>query len=523
MSAPQHYDDIPMSWVGDTAGRRAMLSPRAEAIVDSASNKRYTFADMNDRANRVATYLRDVLRLKKGDVISFIGRNTVEAIDLYLAIGKLGVILSPLSYRLGVPEINELMQRTQPKAFFYDSFFSDLVGELEFPESVATQVKYGDDAGEYEKVLATEPLDCNIPLSLSDTFLYVHTGGTTAVPKVCLVSYRQMQWNTFEILAAGALGGVGMVELLTFPFFHVGGWNTFHPIFTSGGKCVLLRDFDPGRLLELIEQEKVVHFGGVEAMLQFITAHPNFEKTDLSSLKLVNTAGAPCAPEVMEPFFKREIPVCQVYGLTEAGPSNFGFTPVEMSLEEIKAKATSIGHPMYHTDFKLVDPDTKEEVAQGEEGVLCFKSAHNFSGYLNDPERTKKLFLEGGWIYTGDLAKADEEGFIYIRGRADNMYISGGENVSPEEIEQALMKHDAVAQAICTGVKDDKWGQVGLAQVVLKQGEDVSEDQLIAHCKTVLATFKVPRYLSISDSIPLTGAGKLDRNALIKSFEAETA
>ncbi|MFO1421352.1 MAG: AMP-binding protein [Candidatus Competibacteraceae bacterium] len=514
----QNYDDLPMNWVGDWAGRRAVMTPHRTALYDSFTKKAYTFQDMNDRAGRVGTYLTDVLGLRKGDVITLICRNRIEAIDIYLACGKLGIILAPLSQRLKKLELDDLMARLQPSVLIYENQFAELVSTLSVPSSVGSTIDIDDDRNIFESViLKTGPREVNIPLAMNDRCLYVHTGGTTAVPKICIVSYRQMVWNSVDIFAAGLVGSYNNV-LITFPFFHIGGWNTFTPLFHAGITSVLLREFNPGLILELIHEGRVENFGAVEAMLQFLIAHPKFRETDFSKLKAITTAAAPCSKAVMQTFLDKGIPISQSYGMTEAGPSNFAYIARSDSLEELLANSASIGTSMFHCDAKIVDQESGREVEPGETGVLCLRSPHNFDGYLHDPARTEKIIDREGWVYTGDLAVRDRDGLVFIKGRADNMFISGGENISPEEIEQALMKHPAIAGAICAGIPDPIWGQAPVALVVFHAHGSAEEDELKAFCRDYLADYKVPKQIRPVAELPLTGAGKLNRHAVAMLF-----
>lgn len=518
MERIQNHDDLPMNWVGDWAGRRATLTPQRTALYDAFTQKAYTFQEMNGRACRVGAYLTDVLGLRKGDVIALICRNRLESIDLYLACGKLGVILAPLSQRLKKPELDDLMARLQPCLLVHEHLFAELVTTLAVPASVRSVIDMDDDRDVFESViLKTDPREVNVPLALNDRCLYVHTGGTTAVPKICIVSYRQMVWNSVDILATGLAGSYRNV-LITFPFFHIGGWNTFTPLFHAGITSVLLREFNPGLILELIHEGRVENFGAVEAMLQFLIAHPKFGETDFSKLKAITTAAAPCSKAVMRVFLDKGIPISQTYGMTEAGPSNFAYIARSDSLEELLTNSASIGTSMFHCDAKIIDPESGRAVEPGEVGVLCLRSPHNFDGYLHDPARTEKVIDRDGWVYTGDLALQDQDGLIFIKGRADNMFISGGENISPEEIEQALMRHPAIAGAICAGIPDPKWGQAPVALVVLQAGKNAAEDELKTFCRDCLADYKVPRQIRSVAELPLTGAGKLNRHAVVAMF-----
>ena len=518
MTSIRNYDELPMNWVGDWAGRRAVLTPDRTALYDSFTGTAYTFGEMNDRACRVGTYLADVLGLGKGDVVALVCRNRMEAIDIYLACGKLGVVLAPLSQRLKKPELDDLLARLKPRVFVHENQFAELVSTLSVPASVQSVINLDDDENVFENtILKTDPREVNIPLAMNDLCLYVHTGGTTATPKICIVSHRQMVWNSFDLLATGVVGPYKTV-LITFPFFHIGGWNTFTPLFHGGVTGVLMREFNPGLVLELIHQGRVENFGAVEAMLQFLIAHPKFGETDFSRVKAITTAAAPCSKAVMRTFLDKGIVVSQTYGMTEAGPSNFAYIARSDSMEELLTNAASIGTSMFHCDAKIVDRETGGDVRPGETGVLCMRSPHSFDGYLDDPARTGKVLDRDGWIYTGDLAVEDQDGLICIKGRGDNMFISGGENISPEEIEQALMLQPAVAGAICAGVADQKWGQAPVALVVFHAGRSLSEDEMKAGCREHLAGYKVPKRIRAVAELPLTGAGKLNRNAVAAMF-----
>ncbi|MBK8753827.1 MAG: AMP-binding protein [Candidatus Competibacteraceae bacterium] len=514
----QNYDDLPMNWVGDWAGRRAALTPYRTALYDAFTQKTYTFQDMNDRACRVGAYLSDALGLCKGDVLALISRNRIESIDLYLACGKLGIILAPLSQRLKKPELDDLLTRLQPRALVHEHQFAELISILSVPSSLQSLINLDDDQNIFENIiLKTDLRAVNVSLAMTDRCLYVHTGGTTAVPKICIVSYRQMVWNSVDILATGLAGAYQKV-LITFPFFHIGGWNTFTPLFHAGITSVLMREFNPGLILELIHEGRVENFGAVEAMLQFLIAHPKFAETDFSHLKAITTAAAPCSKAVMKVFLDKGIPISQTYGMTEAGPSNFAYIARSDSLDELLVNSASIGTSMFHCDAKIVDQETGCDVEPGQIGVLCLRSPHNFDGYLDDPARTEKVIHPDGWMETGDLAMQDQDGLVFIQGRADNMFISGGENISPEEIEQTLMKHPAVAGAICAGIPDPQWGQAPVALVMFHAGRSAGEEELKAFCRDSLADYKVPKQVRPVAELPLTGAGKLNRHAVVTMF-----
>lgn len=524
------YEYLPMGWVGNWSGRRADLTPNSYAIFEPITERRLTYQQMDIRAELAGKLLSERLLLAAGDPVCLLSRNRLEAVELYLACGKTGVVLAPLSYRLAEPELNDLIGRIAPRVLFYDEVFADQAAALQLPEGCQAVELADEGEGIYRHALQAadgtalestlaDPLTAsasvNRPLRLSDPFLYVHTGGTTAKPKICVVSHRQMVWNAVDILASSG-GVIGpQRELVTFPLFHIGGWNTLTPVYYAGGFSVLMRSFEPGAALGLIEDEQISHFGAVEAMLQMMTEHPAFAGTDLSCLESITTAGAPCSASTMQPFWDRGVPVSQSYGLTEGGPSNFLYVLEDQGLEEVRERYDSIGKAMFHTDYSIVDPQSLEPVTEGSPGVLLLRSPHNFDGYLDDPQRSDKILLEGGWIYSGDLAYADDQGFVRIVGRVDNLFISGGENVSPEEVEEVLVRHAGIDRVAIVGVEDSRWGKVPAAAVVARPGADIDEEQIRNYARRELAAFKVPRYIRFLNELPLTGAGKIDRQQIL--------
>ncbi len=514
MNKPLSPDDQPMDWVGDWAGRRRRLSPDRIAIVDGDDGRRWTYAELDERANRVANWLRDVAGLQPGDVVACLSRNRVEAVDLYLACGKAGYILAPLSQRLGAGEINGLLARLRPRLLFVDPALAELGESLDLPDAVQHRLDLDGDHGRFaDEVLRARETAANRPLALSSTALYIHTGGSTGTPKICIVSHRQMAWNSFELNLAAPAGLAGRRELLLFPLFHIGGWDTLTPVLHAGGRVVLCKQFDPGAVLELIPREGVNHFGAVEAMLALLLEQSGFADADLTSLEAITTAGAPCSQRVMEAFWRRGIPVTQSYGQTEAGPSNFIHGRLDADWEAIRAHHASIGTTFFHCDYRIVHPVRHQPLPAGEPGVLLLRSPHAFDGYLDDPERTAQVQLADGWVLTGDLAREDAAGYVTIVGRADNMFISGGENIAPEEVESVLRDHPGVATVAVIGVPDARWGYVGLA-VVVPAGDAPEPEALTAWLGERLARFKLPRHYRFVDTLPLTGAGKVDRAAL---------
>ncbi|MGV9170322.1 MAG: AMP-binding protein, partial [Promethearchaeia archaeon] len=243
-------------------------------------------------------------------------------------------------------------------------------------------------------------------------------------------------------------------------------------------------------------------------MFQIMTQHEKFKKTDFSSVRVFISGGAPCPVAIMENYWEKGKPFKMGYGLTEVGPNNF-YLPIP----EIKKRPSSVGFPVLHCDMKIVDEDGKE-VLQGEVGELLLKGPHIFSGYWDEPEETKKTIEPEGWVHTGDLCRRDNEGFCYIVGRKKDMFISGGENVYPTEIEEVLYKHPAVMEAAVIGVPHEKWGEVGKAFIMPKSNKSTTEEEIREYLDGKLARYKIPKHYEIRKDLPLSAAGKILKREL---------
>ncbi|WP_440995387.1 class I adenylate-forming enzyme family protein [Arhodomonas sp. SL1] len=509
-------NDRPMAWVGDYSGRRAVLTPDRTAVIDGATGRYWSFEELDDAVTRVAVWLEDSIGVGVGDRVALISANRVEALCLYLACGKTGTVLVPVSHRLTAADMGELIRRSGARAVLADPQLDTVVAgwpQLELPWWWLD-----------ESTLAAEPVvpirPVNRPLRLNDPFLYVHTGGSTGTPKLCVISHRQMLWNSFELIAANPEGLGRRRELVIFPFGHIGGWNTVTPVLHAGGCVVLLPAFDPGAVLETIARYRINHFGAVEAMLTAIAEHPAFASTDLASLQAITTAGAPCSDVTMAPFRQRGIAVGQSYGQTEAGPSNFIHLAREGDPESLARHSQSIGTALMHCDYRIVDAHGAD-AADGSAGELWLRSPHSFDGYVGDPERTARVLDDDGWVHTGDLAREEPDGRVYLVGRADNMFVSGGENIAPEEIEAVLGGHPAVAEAAVYPESDPRWGQVAAALLVPAGSGRPDAEELGQWLEPRLARFKHPRRYHWCRALPRTGTGKIDRARLAAPVSPE--
>jgi fatty-acyl-CoA synthase len=301
------------------------------------------------------------------------------------------------------------------------------------------------------------------------------------------------------------------VAPLQLPFFHIGGPNIFMvPLVHTGGTTILCSGFDPDETFDLVESGGITHYVAVPTMFQMLQAHPRWEEADFSRLELVISGGAPCPLPIMEKFWERGVDFKMGYGLTEASGNNFWLPP-----DMVQEKIGSVGYPLFHIDMKVIREDGTE-CAADEEGELLIRGPHVVAGYWNRPDATRET-IRDGWLHTGDVATRDADGCYRILGRTKDMFISGGENVYPAEVESAIMAYPAVREAAVVGVTDDTWGEVGRAFIVVAEAFD--QDELAAFLNDRLARYKIPRSFVVLDEIPLTAIGKIDKK-LLASEEA---
>jgi fatty-acyl-CoA synthase len=507
-------------YIGDYLGRREIYSPDKLAIVDAGKSPawRLSYRQMNERANRLANWLKQA-GVGKGDRVAIFARDGIEHLDCFFACCKLGAIHTALNWRLHWREVEEIAKDTTPKVMVFSDDFKEGMGELANalrgkPHAIRHYMHIegsGIPASQhFESVLQASPktaVTCE-KLEAEDIAALIFTGGTTGLPKAAQVSHRMIAWNTLNTVIHDVTHND--IYLNVFPMFHTGGLFVYTlPQVIFGGTTILLRQFEPARVLELIEREKVTIFGGVPTMYQMMTQAENWAQADLSSLRFCTSGGAPLPVPLVDKYTKEKgIRFKQGFGMTEFGPGIFALAP-----EDAIRKAGSIGRPNFFVDARVVDEDNRP-LGPNEVGELVLKGPSYCSGYFNNPEASASAADSEGWFHTGDLAKYDEEWYFYIVDRKKDMFLSGGENVYPVEIEKALYQHPAVHMCAVVGVPDDKWGEVGKAVIVLKPGAQATEEEILEHCRTHLARFKVPKLVVFVDALPISAAGKILKREL---------
>ena len=450
--------------------------------------------------------------MAKGDRVAILSQNCAEFFELEFACAKIGAIELPLNWRLTKPELEYILNDSTPTVLIYDSAFLDISLELQKDCQIkeSLQIDKEDSSSQYESALTESNGNYEeVPTTHDDLIMIMYTSGTTGHPKGAMINHRMQLYNCIN-LATPVFVSPETVQLVVLPLFHTGGMNCYaNPVLHAGGELILIREFDPGLALSILGNSdyKVSHFFAVPAPYQFMMNHPDFDKTDLSFLKIAGIGGAPCAEAILKTWSGRGVSMIQGWGMTETSPGGIG-----LDAADAERKIGSAGKPLMHTEVKVVDDDGNE-LPWGEVGELYIRGPNITPGYWNKPEATEDSF-DGDWLKTGDAARFDDEGFVYIVDRWKDMYISGGENVYPAEVENVIYQLPQIAEAAVIGVPDERWGETGKVFISLKEGQTIEEKEIIEHCLKNLAKFKVPQSVEFIDLLPRNATGKVLKREL---------
>ena len=439
-----------------------------------------------------------MLGVEPGDRVGFIGLNRVELFQAFFASAKLGAIFLPFNNRLIASELAAQIDDAQPAVILCTDGFASLAVEA---------------GGEQVFDLDRGPLEAGLPIvgytpGPQTTVLMVYTSGTTGKAKGAMLSH--------DAIVHTALNGIDhqrldqdAVILALLPTFHVGGLNIqVLPTLKVGGQVVLQRRFDAGDALSLIEKYGATQTILVPATLRAVAEHPAFATTDLSSLVGINSGSSVVPVAAMQPFFDRGVPVGQVYGTTETGP-----TSVVLDYDQAIEHAGTCGRPATHTELRIVNR-RGSDVSDGLPGELWLQGPNIFTGYWRDPEATAAAFAPGGWFRTGDVGFVDPDGYVTVSDRIKDVVISGGENIYPAEVEPVLQEHPAIAEVAVIGARDEAWGEIPVAVVALHDDNTLTLDELRDWCDGRLARFKQPKELRIVEALPRTALGKVKKHEL---------
>jgi fatty-acyl-CoA synthase len=469
-------------WLGD----RARNTPHRVAI--DYDGRLVTYAELAAGADAYAAAFAEA-GLRRGDRVATLTGSTPEHVQILFACAQRGLMLLPLSWRLTAPELRYQLDDAEPSLFLVEDEYRGLAEQTGHRFLPLTEPEQQGPAPP-----GPGPED-------DDGLLLIYTSGTTGKPKGAVLTHANCFWTNLSFDGATGVRGDDVV-LQVLPQFHVGGWNVQSLLaWLKGATVILERQFDADRVLSLIETKRVTTMMGVPPIYLFLAQHPRFAHADLSSLDRAVVGGAPMPEALLETWAARGTAIVQGYGLTEAAPNVLCLPP-----EDAVRKLGFAGKPYPFVDVRVSD-----------DGELQVKGPNVFAGYWRNSEATAAAFTGDGWLRTGDVAEADEEGCYRIKGRLKDMYISGGENVYPAEVEAVLHEHPQVRDAAVVGVPHERWGEVGVAFVV---ADDAGEEELIAWCTERLARFKVPTSVRFVAEVPRNSLGKIQKQALLAEVAA---
>jgi len=495
-----HYPDT--DWIA----RWALYTPDKTALREYQRSLSWNYYDLDRRVDALVDFLKDEWNLKKGDRIAVFSKNNAEYVFLFFACQKLGTVLVPLNFRLMPREIDILLSDAQPQVVLYENEFQGKIDQLKtVPEaglySIDTITPF------LTEPISTDPKPEGIQHNENDPVMILYTAGTTGLSKGAIITHRMLFWNSINTALRLDISSNDHTQSYA-PFFHTGGWNVLlTPFIHHGASHTLLPGFDADLVLKLMEEEKTTLLFGVPTMMQMLADSPLFKKVDLSSVRYAIVGGSSMPIPLINIWHEKGIPIRQGYGLTEVGPNCYS-----LHQKDAIRKRGSIGFPNFYIQAKVVD-EGGNECSDNTVGELWLKSQVVTPGYWKNEEATQASITDG-WFHTGDLVTRDDEGYYYVVDRKKNMYISGGENVYPAEVEAFFYTHPSVKEAAIIGVPDEKWGEVGKAFIVLQPKATVSTEELFDFAKGQLAKFKTPKYIDIIKEIPKNEAGKIDRKAL---------
>ncbi len=502
--------------IGQWVTKWASLNPDKPAIIYEGNT--FTYKGLNERINQTAHMLRRV-NIGKGDRVGVLMYNTYQLVEIFFALAKIGAILVPLNTRFVSAELGYIIKDSGLKALAFGEAFVGVVEPLSKTLPIGRECylclgKHPAWAKSYEDAVAaeqsvSEPL-VDDPAGGEDPIIIMYTSGTTGAPKGAVLSHRK---TFFNALNANIYYGITPSDIMLAPrpMFHSGGLLVeLCPMMYKGGTLIMKGRFSPEEILIHVEKYKVTILEIAATVLRFILEQCDVGKYDLSSLRVCYTGGERVPPALLDDYAKIGITVSQIYGQTETS------TLTWLAPEDATRKRGSVGKPVFHGDVRIVDKDGKQ-VVPGEIGEIVVSGFIPMNGYWGKPELTEGTIVDG-WLHTGDLAKTDDEGFFYIVDREKDMYISGGENVYPAEIEKVFLDNRKILNVGVCGIPDKKWGEVGIACVVLKDGETMTEEEAIAFCGDRLARYKIPRVVRFVKELPINAAQKIIRKKLKEEY-----
>ncbi|MDH5159694.1 AMP-binding protein [Heyndrickxia oleronia] len=527
--------------IGELLEQKAEIHPNHEAVIYADRNLRWSYKEFNDECRIVAKGLMK-LGIDKGDHLAIWATNTPEWLTAQFATAKMGAILVTVNTNYRTTELEYLLRQSDSKTIilmesYRDASYIDMLNEIcpELKEAkpgslnskrlpmLKNVIVLGDNhyPGTYswkdiKKIgedISDHELDARLySLDSSDVINMQYTSGTTGFPKGVMLTHSNIVNNGYNIANCMRLTKEDRL-CIPVPFFHCFGCVLGTMACVSvGATMVPIQEFHPKQVLQTVQDEKCTGLHGVPTMFITELNQPDFDQYDLSSLRTGIMAGSNCPIEVMKGVIYRmgasEITIA--YGQTESSPV---ITQTRTN-DPIELRVETVGRALPNVEVKIVDPSTNLVVRNGEQGELCTRGYHVMKGYYKNPEATKEVIDEEGWLHTGDLAVMDEQGYCRITGRLKDMIIRGGENIYPREIEEFLYTHPKVLDVQVIGVPDETYGEQVMAWIIPKEGESITIEEVRDYCKGKIARHKIPRFVEITDSYPMTASGKIQKYRL---------
>jgi fatty-acyl-CoA synthase len=490
--------------LGSWPRRRASMTPGKAALVQDGVTT--TYAQLDRAVTRLAHGLR-AREVGRGDRVAFLGLNSVEMIVAMFAAARIGAVFVPLNTRLAPPELRHLLEHSGARLLLVDDTLNAVAEQALVGSTTPEIVVFSRSAGSgLDALMAENDSPIDEPIGLDDLFMIQYTSGTSGLPKGVMLTHGNVVWNVYNLLVDVDLGSAE-IALVTAPLFHTAALNqVLFPTVLKGGTALIEARFDPSRAIELIEQERVTLLFGVTTMYLALSQSPRFHDADLGSLHLALSGGSPIPESLLQTWLDRGLMIVQGYGLTETSP---GATMLRAA--DGVRKLGSAGTACFFSDVRVVVDERDADV--GEPGEVLVRGPNVTPGYWQDPDATERAFSDG-WLHTGDLATRDAEGYLRIIDRLKDMYISGGENIYPAEVEQAIYTHPAVAECAVIGVPDATWGEVGRAFIVVRKGLRLDAAELRGYLDSRLARYKVPKSVEFVADLPHNASGKLLKSRL---------
>jgi fatty-acyl-CoA synthase len=480
----------------------AVYSPTKTVVRLAEDGRKLSYEELDRLSDKASHLLSEQYRLKTGDRVAVIAEFCLEYLVLFSVAQRLGITLIPVNYRLSAREVTYILNNGEPSLVFYEESFKHLLAEAPaFP--VCNLAEFSRQLAQQDalKPYPSAELEEDHPLFI------LYTSGTTGFPKGALYTHKMAFWNSINTALRLNLSAYDHT-VICLPPFHTGGWNVLMtPLLQFGGSFTLMRKFDAGHLLRIMDEEQVTIFMGVPTMLKMMTDSEQFEKARLQSVRYFIVGGESLPIPVIEKWATKGIAIRQGFGLTECGPNI-----TSLHHKDAIRKKGSIGQPNFYIQMRLVD-ENNQDVQPGEIGELLIKGPIVTPGYWKNPEATRQAFHEG-WFRTGDLLTQDRDGYLFVKDRIKHMYISGGENVYPAEVEHLLRQHKAISEVAVIGVPDEHWGEAGKAFIVLADNHSLDQLELTDWCKGRLAKFKTPKHICFVRELPKNDTVKIDRKRL---------